>query len=74
VAEQEGSFYMKSYDGLAETLERWSCGMKRTIQQAQLPRTYQCVENICLEVIVGVSNCSSLCFDLKEPVERLKAA
>lgn len=71
---KEGSFYVKSYDGLAEKLERWTCDMKRTVQQAQLPGAYQSIENICLEVIVGVSSCTSLYFDIKELVERLKTA
>lgn len=64
---------MKSYDGLPGTLERWSCGMKRTVKQAQLPRAYQCGENTCLEVLVGVRSCASLYFDVKELVKRLKA-
>lgn len=64
---------MKLYDELAETLERWSCNVKRTIQQAQLTGACQCIENICLELVVGVSSCTSLYFVLKELVERLKA-
>lgn len=64
---------MKSYDGLAEMLERWSCDMKRTVQPAQLPRAYQRIENICLEVIVEVSSCTSLHIDLKGLVKRPKA-
>lgn len=39
-------FYMKSFDGLAETLKRVSCDVKRTVKQAQLPRVYQCMENV----------------------------
>lgn len=64
---------MKSYDGLAETLRRVSCSVRRTVKQAELPRLYQCMEKICLGVILGMNSCTNLCFDLKELVERLKA-
>lgn len=64
---------MKSNDGLTETLKRVSCDVKRTVKQAQLPRVYQCMENICWGVILGMNSCTSLYFDLKELIERLKA-
>lgn len=47
--------------------------MRRIVKQAQLPRAYQCMENICLGVILGMNSCTSLYVDLKELVEGLKA-